>query len=150
MLTTVADPWLPPRKGTFFEFSTAKQLPKETCWLHGDDTRSFVRTLRSEDAPRATNANDPAQAVPVAVRASTVLGDDPYQSVKPRQKESPQLAQTSKADWTPAPRALPVDKPPAEVRRAAPVGPLDRQQRAPSVDLPTPPPVDLTDDPTNL
>jgi hypothetical protein len=30
------------------------------------------------------------------------------------------------------------------------VGPLDRQQTAPVVDLPTPPPVDLNDDPTNL
>jgi 1A family penicillin-binding protein len=150
MLTSVADPGLPPRKGTFFEFSTAKQLPNETCWLHGDDTRSFVRTLRSQDAPRATNAIDQAQSVPVVVREPTVLGDDPYQSIKPRLKESPQLAQTSKADWTPAPRALPVDKPPPEVRRAEPVGPLDRQQTAPVVDLPTPPPVDLNDDPTNL
>jgi membrane peptidoglycan carboxypeptidase len=150
MLTSVADPWLPARKGTFFEFSTAKQLPNETCWLHGDDTRSFVRTLRSQDAPRATNATDPAQMLPVLVRAPTVLGDDPYQSVKPRQKEPAQLAQSSKAEWTPAPRALPVDKPPPEVRRAEPVGPLDRQQNAPPVDLPTPPPVDLNDDPTNL
>ncbi len=152
MLTSVADPWAPPRKGTFFEFSTAKQLPNETCWLHGDDTRSFVRTLRAQqDAPRATSASEPAQAaVPILVRAPTVLGDDPYQSVKPRSKEQPQLAQSSKADWTPAPRALPVDKPPPEVRRAEPVGPLDRQQKAPSVDLPPPPPVDLNDDPTNL
>jgi 1A family penicillin-binding protein len=150
MLTSVADPGLPPRKGTFFEFSTAKQLPNETCWLHGDDTRSFIRTLRSQDAPRATNAIDQAQSFPVVVREPTVLGDDPYQSIKPRLKESPQLAQTSKADWTPAPRALPVDKPPPEVRRAEPVGPLDRQQTAPVVDLPTPPPVDLNDDPTNL
>jgi membrane peptidoglycan carboxypeptidase len=150
MLTTVADPGLPPRKGTFFEFSTAKQLPNETCWLHGDDTRSFVRTLRSQDAPRATNAIEPAQTTAVLVREPTVLGEDPYQSVKPRPKEPPQLAQTSKADWTPAPRALPVDKPPPEVRRAEPVGPLDRQQLPPPVDLPTPPPVDLNDDPTNL
>ena len=45
MLTSVADPWLPPRKGTFFEFSTAKQLPNEICWLHGDDTRSFVQNI---------------------------------------------------------------------------------------------------------
>jgi 1A family penicillin-binding protein len=150
MLTSVADPWLPPRKGTFFEFSTAKQLPNETCWLHGDDTRSFVRTLRAQDAPRATNANDPAQAVPVLIRDPAVLGDDPYQSIKPRPKEPPQFAQTSKADWTPAPRALPVDKPPPEVRRAEPVGPLDRQQSPPPVDLPPPPPVDLNDDPTNL
>jgi membrane peptidoglycan carboxypeptidase len=150
MLTTVADPWLPPRKGTFFEFSTAKQLPNETCWLHGDDTRSFVRTLRAQDAPRATNAIDPAASIPVLVRGPTLLGDDPYQSVKPRSKEPTQLAQSSKADWTPAPRALPVDKPPTEVRRAEPVGPLDRQQTPPPVDLPTPPPVDLNDDPTNL
>ena len=150
MLTTVADPWAPPRKGTFFEFSTAKQLPKETCWLHGDDTRSFVRTLRSQDAPRATTATDLAQAAPVLMRGPTLLGDDPYQSIKPRPKEAQQLAQSAKADWTPAPRALPVDKPPTEVRRAAPAGPLDRQQQPPPVDLPTPPPVDLNDDPTNL
>src|ERR1700722_12049604 len=150
MLTSIAEPFLPPRKGTFFEFSTAKQLPNETCWLHGDDTRSFVRTLRSQDATRATNASDSGQSTPVLVREPTVLGDDPYQSVKPRAKEPTQLAQTSKADWTPAPRALPVDKPPPEVRRAEPVGPLDRQQKAPPVDLPTPPPVDLNDDPTNL
>jgi penicillin-binding protein 1A len=150
MLTSVADPGLPPRKGTFFEFSTAKQLPNETCWLHGDDTRSFVRTLRAQDAPRATNATDPAQTTPVLVREPTVLGEDPYQSIKPRPKEPPQLAQASKADWTPAPRALPVDKPPPQVRRAEPVGPLDRQQTPPPVDLPTPPPVDLNDDPTNL
>jgi 1A family penicillin-binding protein len=150
MLTTVADPWLPPRKGTFFEFSTAKQLPKETCWLHGSDNRSFVRDLRPQDAPRATNAVDPAQAVAVQIRAPTVLGDDPYQSVKPRPAEPPDLAQTAKANWTPAPRALPVDKPEPQVRRAEPVGPLDRQQQPPPVDLPTPPPVDLSDDPTNL
>jgi 1A family penicillin-binding protein len=150
MLTTVADPWLPPRKGTFFEFSTAKQLPKETCWLHGSDNRSFVRGLRPQDAPRATNAVDPAQAVAVQIRAPTLLGDDPYQSVKPRPAEPPELAQTAKASWTPAPRALPVDKPEPQVRRAEPVGPLDRQQQPPPVDLPTPAPVDLSDDPTNL
>ena len=97
MLTSVADPWSPPRKGTFFEFSTAKQLPKETCWLHGDDTRSFVRTLRSQDAPRAASATDQAQVAPVLMRAPTLLGDDPYQSVKPRPKEPPQLAQSSES-----------------------------------------------------
>ena len=150
MLSTIADPWLPPRKGTFFEFSTAKQLPKETCWLHGDDTRSFVRSLRSQDAPRATSAKDTAQLTPVLMREATVLGDDPYQSVKPKPKEPTQLAQSGKPEWTPAPRALPVDKPVPEVRRAEPVGPLDRQQQPPPVDLPTPPEVDLNDDPTNL
>jgi 1A family penicillin-binding protein len=150
MLSTVADPWLPPRKGTFFEFSTAKQLPKESCWLHGDDTRSFVRNLRSQDAPRASSAKDSGQFTPVLMREATVLGDDPYLSVKPRQKEPTQLAQSAKPAWTPAPRALPVDKPAPEVRRAEPVGPLDRQGQPPPVDMPTPPPVDLNDDPTNL
>jgi penicillin-binding protein 1A len=150
MLSTVADPWTPSRKGTFFEFSTAKQLPKETCWLHGDDTRSFVHNLRTQDVPRATSAKDSAQVTPVLIREATVLGEDPYQSVKPKQKEPEQLAQSGKPSWTPAPRALPVDKPPTEVRRAEPVGPLDRQQQPPPLDLPTPPPVDLNDDPTDL
>jgi penicillin-binding protein 1A len=137
------DPTLPPRKGTIFEFSTAKQLPKERCWLHGDDTRSFVRKLRSQDVPRATTAVQTSQLVPVLMREPTIIGDDPYRSVKP------QLAQ-AKAGWTPAPRALPVATPPPEVRRAAPVGPLDRQQVPPQVDLPPPDPIDLAEDPTNL
>jgi 1A family penicillin-binding protein len=142
------DPTLPPRKGTIFEFSTAKQLPKERCWLHGDDTRSFVRRLRSQDVPRATTAVDTSQVGPVLMREPTIIGDDPFQSVKPRQDQA-QLAQ-AKAGWTPAPRALPVATPPPEVRRAAPVGPLDRQQMPPKVDLPPPDPVDLAEDPTNL
>jgi len=150
MLSTAADAWTPPRKGTIFEFSTAKQLPKETCWLHGDDTRSFVRSLRTQDAPRATNAKDSAQLTPVIMREATLLGDDPYQSVKPKPKEQGQLAQSGKPGWTPAPRALPVDKPAPEVRRAEPAGPLDRQRQPPPIDLPTPPPIDLNDDPTNL
>jgi membrane carboxypeptidase/penicillin-binding protein len=151
LLTTVPEPGLPPRKGTFIEFSTANQVPKETCWLHGDDTRSFMRTLRSQDAPRATTAADASQLIAVQMREPTILGDDPYQTVKPKSKEQQPTSQSAKADWTPAPRALPVDnKPEPEVRRATPAGPLDRQQQAPSVDLPTPPPVNLNDDPTNL
>jgi 1A family penicillin-binding protein len=150
ILTSVADPGTPPRKGTFIEFTNAKQLPKETCWLHGDDNRSFIHSLRTQDAPRATSAADANQLIPVQMREQTILGDDPYQSVKPRARDVQLASQTAKADWTPAPRALPVDKPEPEVRRAAPVGPLDRQLQPPPVDLPTPPPVDLNDDPTNL
>src|ERR1700730_17385023 len=116
MLRTAADPWLPARKGTFFEFSTARQSPKEACWVHGDDTRSFLRRLRTHDSPPATSATDSVQLTPVLMREATVLGDDPYQSVKPRQKEPAQLAQSGKPDWTPAPRALPVDQPVPEVR----------------------------------
>jgi hypothetical protein len=84
------------------------------------------------------------------MREPTVIGNDPFQSIKPRVKEGTQLAQSAKSSWTPAPRALPVDKSPPQVRRAEPVGPLDRQQTQPAVDMPTPPPVDLNDDPTNL
>jgi penicillin-binding protein 1A len=150
LLTSISDPDSPPKKGTFFEFSIPQQLPKETCWMHGDDTRSFVRTLHTQDAPRAVSTADPAQVQPVPMREPTVIGNDPFQSIKPRVKEGTQLAQSAKSSWTPAPRALPVDKSPPQVRRAEPVGPLDRQQTQPAVDMPTPPPVDLNDDPTNL
>jgi membrane carboxypeptidase/penicillin-binding protein len=150
LLTAVADPGLPPRKGTFIEFSTDKQKPKETCWLHGDDTRSFLRTLRSQDAPRATSNADATRLIAVQMREPTLIGDDPYQTVKPKTKDQQAASQLAKADWTPAPRALPVDKPEPEVRRAIPAGPLDRQLEPPPLDLPTPPPVDLNDDPTNL
>jgi penicillin-binding protein 1A len=150
MLTSVAESGLPPRKGTFVEFSAANQLPRETCWLHGDDTRSFIRMLRTQDAPRATSVTEASGFIPVQMREPTILGNDPYQAVKPKVKDQQQAAQTAKVDWTLAPRALLVDKPEPEIRRAKPVGPLDRQQPALSVDLPTPSPVDLNNDPTDF
>ena len=149
LLSTVSnDPDLPVRKGTFFEFTTAKQMPKEHCWVHGDDNRSFVKTLRNQDIPRATTATDVAQFPPVMMQGPTVVGNDPYNSAKPR-KDSPQLAQAGPA-LTPAPKALPVPTPTPEVRRAEPVGPLDRQSTPPKIDLPPPEHVDLGEDPTNL
>jgi 1A family penicillin-binding protein len=142
------DPTLPPRKGTFVEFSSAKQMPKETCWLHGEDRRSFVRRLKTQDVPRATTAVDTTQGSPVQMREPTLVGNDPYQTVKPRAEQA-QLAQ-AKAGWTPAPRALPVVTPEPTVRRAEPVGPLDRQPGSAKVDLPPPEPIDLSSDPTGL
>jgi membrane peptidoglycan carboxypeptidase len=148
LLSTVSnDPDLPPRKGTFMEFTTSKQMPKEHCWLHGDDGRSFVKTLRNQDIPRATNAVEPSKIPPVAMQGETVIGEDPYQSVKPK-KENTAAAQP-KPSWTPAPKALPVNPGETQVRRAEPVGPLDRQS-APPVELPTPEHVDLNSDPTDL
>lgn len=151
LLSTISnDPDLPPRKGTFMEFTTSKQMPKEHCWLHGDDRRSFVKTLRNQDIPRATNAVEPNRFPPVAMQGETVVGDDPYQSVKP--KKEPTAAAQPKPSWTPAPKALPVNpgETQTQVRRAEPVGPLDRQGAAPPVELPTPEHVDLNSDPTDL
>lgn len=150
LLSTVSnDPDLPPRKGTFMEFTTSKQMPKEHCWLHGDDRRSFVKAVRNqEDIPRATNAIEQTKFPTVAMQGETVLGDDPYQSVKPK-KESTAAAQP-KPSWTPAPKALPVNPGEMQVRRAEPVGPLDRQGTPPPIELPTPEHVDLQSDPTDL
>jgi hypothetical protein len=149
LLSTVSnDPDLPARKGTIFEFTTPKQMPKEHCWLHGNDSRSFVKTLRNQDIPRATTANDVAVFPPVMMQGPTVVGNDPYNSTKPR-KDNAQLAQANPS-LTPAPKALPVTVAPPEVRRAEPVGPLDRQSAPPKVDLPPPEHVDLGSDPTNL
>jgi penicillin-binding protein 1A len=149
LLTASNDPSLPPRKGTFVEFTTTQQMPKEQCWLHGDGNRSLVHSLRNQDAPRATSAADLAQVAPVTLHEQTVLGNDPYNAVKPRVRD-PSQVQTAKADWTPAPRALPVNSPEPEVRRAQPVGPLDRPEERPKVDLPPPDPIDLSYDPMSL
>jgi 1A family penicillin-binding protein len=151
LLSTVSnDPDLPPRKGTFTEFTTAKQTPKEHCWMHGDDSRSFVKTLRNQDIPRATNAVEPGRFPPVAMLGETVLGEDPYQSVKP--KKEPNATAQPKPSWTPAPKALPVNpgETQTQVRRAEPVGPLDRRGAPPPVELPTPEHLDLATDPTDL
>jgi 1A family penicillin-binding protein len=149
LLSTVSnDPDLPPRKGTFVEFTTAKQMPKEHCWMHGDDNRSFVKTLRNQDIPRATTATNVVQFPPIMMQGPTVTGNDPYEATKPR-KDSPQVAQIGPT-LTPAPKALPVPTPTPEVRRAEPVGPLDRQLTPPKLELPPPEHVDLGEDPTNL
>jgi 1A family penicillin-binding protein len=148
LLTVSNDPDLPVRKGTFFEFTTAKQMPKEHCWMHGDDNRSFVKTLRNQDIPRATTATDVAQFPPIMMQGPTVVGNDPYDAAKPR-KDNPQVAQVGPA-LTPAPKALPVPTATPEVRRAEPVGPLDRQLAPPKIELPPPEHVDLGEDPTNL
>jgi len=146
--TVSSDPDLPVRKGTFFEFTTAKQTPKEHCWLHGDDNRSFVKTLKNQDIPRATTAVDVAQFPAVMMQGPTLVGNDPYNSAKPR-KDNPQVAQANPT-LTPAPKALPVTAATPTVRRAEPVRPLDRQSTPPKVDLPPPDHVDLGSDPTNL
>jgi 1A family penicillin-binding protein len=149
LLSTISnDPDLPARKGTFVEFTTAKQMPKERCWLHGDDTRSFVKSLRNQDVPRAATATDVVQFPPVTMQGPSLIGNDPYDSAKPR-KDNPQVAQAGPT-LTPAPKALPVTSATPQVRRAAPVGPLDRQSTPPKVELPPPEHVDLGSDPTNL
>ena len=149
LLSTISnDPDLPARKGTFFEFTAPKQMPKEHCWLHGDDKRSFVKTLRNQDVPRATTANDVAQFPAVMMQGPTVVGNDPYNSTRPR-KDNVQIAQAGPT-LTPAPKALPVTTEAPQVRRAEPVGPLDRQPTPPKIDLPPPEHVDLGSDPTNL
>jgi 1A family penicillin-binding protein len=149
LLSTVSnDPDLPPRKGTFMEFTTSKQMPKERCWLHGDDSRSFVKTLRNQDIPRATSAVESTKFPSVPMQGETVLGEDPYQSVRPKKETGP--AAQPKPSWTPAPKALPVNPGETQVRRAEPVGPLDHQGPPPSVELPTPEHVDLQSDPTDL
>jgi penicillin-binding protein 1A len=149
LLSTISnDPDLPERKGTFFEFTTVKQMPKERCWLHGDDNRSFVKTLRNQDVPRAATITDAAQFPAVVMQGPTIVGNDPYDSAKPR-KDNPQVAQVAPT-LTPAPKALPVTTSTPEVRRAEPVGPLDRQSAPPKVELPPPERVDLGSDPTNL
>ncbi|MBW0000733.1 MAG: transglycosylase domain-containing protein [Verrucomicrobia bacterium] len=149
LLTASNDPSIPARKGTFVEFTTARQMPKEQCWLHGDGNRSLARSVKNQDIPRAVSAADSSQVAAVSLREPTIIGNDPYNSVKPRVRD-PGQTQTAKADWTPAPRALPVSTPEPEVRRAQPVGPLDRPQEQPRMDLPTPEPIDLSDDPTSL
>ena len=55
-----------------------------------------------------------------------------------------------KPSWTPAPKALPFNPGETQVRRAAPVGPLDRRGEAPAVELPPPEHVDLASDPMDL
>ncbi len=67
---------------TVFEMATEEQAPKDACDVHGDTPRSFVKVIPGQEFPRAVAVVDVKKRESVAIKAPTVLGDDPYKSVQ--------------------------------------------------------------------
>jgi hypothetical protein len=118
------------RKTTGFEICTAEQAPKEQCELHGDVQRSFTKAEPRSDGkvPRALEVKTETNNTPVAMKAPTVIGNDPYNSI---QAVNNQIAIGNIAKGGQAPIdnngvPEPGGAPAVEVRKAEPVRPLEQ------------------------
>jgi penicillin-binding protein 1A len=71
------------RRTTFFEIATEDQAPKIGCQIHnGGGNRDFVKVIPGAEWPRAALAVDVSAVQVVAMKAPTVLGFDPYNSIQ--------------------------------------------------------------------
>ena len=117
------------QRTTFFEIATTDQAPKIFCTVHGDAPQILagapppVQPGRQQ-WPRPLSAVDAADVQAVALKAPTVLGDDPYALVKTAvpvadaQTGGPVVPPVKKPDKSKSPEDI-------EVRRAQPVRPID-------------------------
>ena len=140
------------RSTTYFEICTEEQAPKTGCSVHtGGGAGTFVKAVPAGEVPRATLAVDLSAVQPVAMKAPTVLGNDPYnssQSIKnavAMGKLSGQVAPLDSSAIVPAATASTAAPAEPEVRRAEPVRPM--QQQATVVESPIkldpPPPLEF-------
>ncbi len=139
------------RRTTFFEIATEEQAPKVGCEVHnGGVNRSFVKQITGEEWPRAALAVDVSAMQAVAIKAPTVLGFDPYnsiQSVNNARAMSSLNGQTAPLNSSaivasaPAPGSAPEQM---EVRRAEAVQPMQEQTVLDTTIKPPPlPPLDF-------
>lgn len=139
------------RRTTFFEIATEEQAPKVGCEVHnGGANRSFVKVIPGEEWPRAALAVDVSAVQVVALKAPTVIGFDPYnsiQSVNNAKAMSSLNGQTAPLNSSAIVTGAPADgtaPPEIEVRRAEPVQPMQEQTVLDTTIKPPPlPPLDF-------
>jgi len=139
------------RRTTFFEIVSEDQAPKTGCDVHGaGGGGSFVKVIRGEEWPRAVAAVDPAAVQVVSIKAPTVLGNDPYNSMQAinnviaMKNMDGQTAPLSSASVvTPVAKDATAAAP--EVRRAVPVAPMQQQTAVldNTIKLAPPPPLEF-------
>ena len=138
------------RRTTYFEIVTEEQAPKNGCDVHGGGgAKSFVKVIPGEEWPRAALAVDVSAVQAVALKAPTVLGNDPYNSIQAINNAiamkafSGQAAPLDSASVVTAPKAG--DGQEMEVRRAQPVRPMETQTTVldTTIKLPPPPPLEF-------
>ena len=137
------------RRTTYFEIAAESQAPKTPCDIHGAGGRNFVKEVSSGEFPRAVLAVDVKNVQPVEMKAPTVVGDDPYNSIQAinnviamKALNSGGPAPVDSANVVQAPAAP--TEPQIEVRRAEPVRPMEHQTVVDStIKLDRPPPVEF-------
>lgn len=140
------------RRTSYREICTEAQAPKNGCDVHGAGGQSLVRDFESVpgDVPRATPAVDLKKVVPVVMKAPTVVGEDPYNSIQAtknviamKQLGSGSVAPVDSSATVPAPVPK-TGEPDIEVRRAEAVRPMEQQAIVdPAIKLDPPPPVEF-------
>jgi penicillin-binding protein 1A len=139
------------RRTTFFEMATEEQAPKVACEVHnGGVNRSLVKVLPNGEWPRAALAVDVSAVQTVEMKAPTVLGLDPYnsiQSVNNAMAMKSLNGQTAPLDSSAVVTAAPTSdgsSQEVEVRRAEPVQPMQEQTVLDTtIKLPPLPPLDF-------
>jgi penicillin-binding protein 1A len=138
------------RRTTFFEILSEEQAPKNGCDVHGTSVgKSFVKTIPGEEWPRAALAVDVSAVQTVALKAPTVLGEDPYNSIQAVNNVIAMKSldgQTAPVNSAAVVTAAPKDGEAApEVRRAVPTRPMEQQAAAldTTIKLPPPPPLEF-------
>ncbi len=133
---------------TYFELGTPEQAPKQYCTVHGEGAgATFAQAavpisnvpIQSQ-YPRATLAVDLGKVAPIPMKAPTVTGDDPYQSVKPTiVLPAIPVSNDSQPSGSaaPGPSATPPQE--TQVRRAEPVRALDQPAEDATIKVPPPP-----------
>ncbi len=139
------------RRTTFFEILSEDQAPKNGCDVHGGGgAKSFVKVIPGEEWPRAALAVDVSAVQKVVMKAPTVLGTDPYNSIQAINNAIAMKSldgQTAPVDSAAVVTGAPADGASAEpeVRRAEPVRPMEQQAAVidTTIKLPPPPPLDF-------
>jgi len=137
------------RRTTFFEILSEEQAPKDPCDVHGGGAaKSFVKVIPGEEWPRAALAVDVAAVQAVVMKAPTVLGADPYNSIQSINNAIAMKTlegQTAPVNSAAVVTAAPENGAPAEpeVRRAEPARPMERQAAALDTTIKPPPPPPL-------
>jgi penicillin-binding protein 1A len=139
------------RRTTFFEIVSEDQAPKEACDVHGGGSvKSFVKVIPGEEWPRAALAVDVNAVQAVAMKAPTVLGADPYNSIQSINNAIAMKTldgQTAPVNSAAVVTAAPNDgaAPAPEVRRAEPARAMEQQATVldNTIKLPPPPPLEF-------
>ncbi len=138
------------RRTTYLEIMSEEQAPKIGCSVHsGGGSGTFVKAVPAGEIPRATLAVDVSTLQTVAMKAPTVLGNDPYNSIQSIKNAIAMkllaggVAPVDSSVNVPAAQAQPEAEP--EIRRAEAVRPM--QQQATVIDsaikLDPPPPLEF-------
>ena len=139
------------RRTTYYEIGTEEQVPKAGCDVHGAGNQSFVKVIPGAEWPRASAVVDVAAHTAVVLKAPTVLGEDPYNSIQAinnviaMRNLNGQTAPLDSTAVVPVPVAQQGEA--IEVRRAEAVRPMEQAGAPKALDttikIDPPPPVDF-------